>query len=145
MNKPLFLKIADHVYENPDSFDLNEWAIFVNDYDDWDEMIQQNYGEAEVLGREDHGCETICCVAGWACTLSGVSVRSIRKIQAQASVLLGITEKEANALFCGGWPEVFASAHTQAETVEGQAQVASDLLKEIVKYDSITEAFEALA
>lgn len=59
MNRELLLRVADHIDEYPDSFDLSWWA-------------QANTGDCK---RPENICDTFGCVAGWTVMLHDPTVR----------------------------------------------------------------------
>lgn len=99
LNVELLKQIRDKIASTPDAYDQM------------------------VYGRPDHTapCGTACCIAGWACVLSGrYSVEDIRKardaeyvvkerISETAQELLGLSENEADTLFTaepeGSWED----------------------------------------
>lgn len=84
-NSELFHRIADQVELDPESYDQTIWV-------------------GEGGGWNDSTCGTVACVAGWAVTLGtqlGKLTNASWKITATG--VLGITDSEANLLFCENW------------------------------------------
>lgn len=59
MNRELLLRVADHIDNFPDSFELSWWA----------------QPARELAGHEHDVCDTVGCVAGWAVMVMDPTIR----------------------------------------------------------------------
>lgn len=120
MNIELLEKVKTQILAEPRGFDMHKWVGLDGEHE-------------TILGEP---CGTVCCIAGWAATLSGFSVaylnamlddagRDEEPVFSIARAVLQIDHSDANSLFySGSWPQPFAGDYKSAETPEARARVA---------------------
>jgi hypothetical protein len=119
MNVRLLRRVAKHILEEPKRLDM--------------EKIAEN-----VEGRDSPPCGTVGCIAGWACMLTGSSVK--RADWGKGRRLIGLDGDQAYRLFdyplglvTDGWPEKFSKPYVAAKTARQRARIAVARIEHFIK------------
>lgn len=107
MNVDLLEKVKAHILEEPKRFDM---ALFISTPDD------------KLFAYPK--CGTVACIAGWACTLSGI--KEPANWESAGRHVLELNPGESDRLFYDeSWPdEYFDEYHAQKEQSSGRAEAA---------------------
>lgn len=119
MNIPLLLQIADRISKHPEKFRMESWV--------------SDNGMGTDHGIDIAECGTACCIAGWACALSGNAellaepiivdegLRILRAAEEALQIDYGVSHKLVSAEW---WPSPFNGEYKEAKTQEAKAEVA---------------------
>jgi hypothetical protein len=129
MNIKLLNRVKKYILAEPRRYNQNATLRKLDEYD-----------RAE-LGSDKPPCNTLGCIAGWTCHLSGDTPRKRNSFNYErARKALGLTPKEADRLFAytwniGAWPEKFLQKYDAAKTPAGRARAAAQRIEHFIKTD----------
>src|SRR5689334_3520416 len=105
MNVRLLRKIQKHILAVPQRFDMTVWAS--DGLTPGMERIYDPWGAGVEIKDTVPECGTVCCIGGWAETLTGTD---------DADAALGLRWDQSERLFyCSQWPPSFKRRYDKAK------------------------------
>lgn len=117
----LLRAIKQHILEEPKRINMSHWLL--TGYDSMRHLQE----------FERPACNTVGCIAGWACFLTGNTEASACDVPEEGRRLLGLTNQAADKLFyISGWPDDltlrYCQSSNQSEYHCVRAQVTAEAI-----------------
>ena len=133
INKDLLLKIRRHILVEPLRLNMSSYFLTKRLADPLRRLLGRHAGEAKLYDRgrsfQYPSCNTVACIAGWACILSGNTLPTgYDSVARLAEEVLGLSILEAHDLF-HGW---YNTPTYMDASVEKRAQMAVKRMDDLV-------------